>query len=116
MVVADPLYVGIQRIGESCPGVAQVLEEMYSNGQISYGSMVNSAHTAETTYNYNPNTGAWQPGSERITLSPGLNSGDIYEAADNAHYWLAHEAGHLFGENHPEIPGANTETGLACYQ
>ncbi len=77
--------------------------------------MVNPAHTAETTWNYNPSTGAIQPGSQQITISPPLNSGDISQAADDAHYWLAHEAGHLLGEDHPEVPGANTQTGLSYY-
>jgi len=113
--VADPLYVGIQRVADQCPGVGELLQNMYANGQISYGPMVNPTHTAETTWNYNPTTGAVQPGSERITLSPPLNSGNFEEAADRAHCWLAHEAGHLFGEDHPAIPGANTQTGLACY-
>ena len=113
--VADPLYVGIQRVADQCPGVGEVLQAMYANGQISYGPMVNPTNTAETTWNYNPTTGAVQPGSHRITLSPPLNSGNFEEAADNAHHWLAHEAGHLFGEDHPAIPGANTQTGLACY-
>ena len=92
-----------------------MLGEMYSSGFISYqNTLSDPQHIAETTWNQN-SIGERQPGSERIALHSSLDTGDFYESVDLAHYWLAHEAGHVYGETHPEIAGANTATGLACY-
>ena len=95
--------------------VLTMLALMYSSGFISYqNTLSDPQHIAETTWNQN-SIGERQPGSERIALHSSLDTGDFYESVDLAHYWLAHEAGHVYGETHPEIAGANTATGLACY-
>jgi hypothetical protein len=94
-----PIYSAFNQIGIDCPAMGSRLRSMFTNGEITFGGVATFGADAETTWNYNPSTGAREPGSERIAIGQWMEW-DV----EGLTYLLRHEYGHVTG-----IDGHNSD-------